>query len=195
MMIDDCDPRGRHARHSRRIPGSLAGFGPGEHGRHRRARRGMVRDSVLVLLLDAPHNGYQIIVELGERTAGEWQPSPGAVYPCLSQLADEGLIASTQVDGQAAYALTDAGRQVAAGLPAEPWTQAPLGRRADEATTRALWDEFRQLARTLRLAADQATPAQLPLVTREVATLRRRIFALLSEPAEPEAPTPSDQPA
>ena len=36
-------------------------------------------------------HGYQIITVLAERTEGGWRPSPGAVYPALSLLADEGL--------------------------------------------------------------------------------------------------------
>jgi len=209
-MIDDFDPRMRHQRHPRhrlapqdamgrggfaqRRRGIAAdtlgvpdGFGRGEHGRHRRARRGMLRDSVLVLLRDTPHNGYQIIVDLAERTGGEWQPSPGAVYPCLAQLADEGLIEPTHVDGQAVYQLTDTGREAAAALPEQPWAEGLPGRHMNDAAAHALWDEFRQLARVLRLAGDQASPDQLATITQNVAELRRRVFALLAEPAD-EAP-------
>ncbi|MDR1448697.1 MAG: PadR family transcriptional regulator, partial [Propionibacteriaceae bacterium] len=57
-----------------------------------RARRGKLRDSILVLLAERPRNGYQLMAELAERTLGAWQPSPGAVYPCLTQLAEEDLI-------------------------------------------------------------------------------------------------------
>jgi len=187
ITIDDHDSCGRGARHSRRARPGLGGFGPGEHGRRRRIRRGMLRDSILVLLREGPHNGYQIIVQLAELTGGEWEPSPGGVYPCLAQLGDEGLIEPTRVDGQAVYQLTDAGREAAADLPEQPWAETLLGQHRDGAATRPLWTEFRQLARTLRLAVEQATPDQLATLTQEVAALRRRVFALMAEPTPPPA--------
>ncbi len=48
------------------------GFGP--RGRQR-LRRGDVRAAVLVLLEEAPRNGYQIIQELSERSNGVWLPA------------------------------------------------------------------------------------------------------------------------
>ena len=65
-------------------------MGPAPRGR---GRRGHVRTSILALLAEQPLNGYQIMQTLAERTDGAWKPSPGAVYPALSQLEDEGLIA------------------------------------------------------------------------------------------------------
>ncbi|MDR0990851.1 MAG: PadR family transcriptional regulator, partial [Propionibacteriaceae bacterium] len=70
---------------------------------HARAKRGLLRQSILVLLTEEPRNGYQIITALNERTYGAWQPSPGAVYPCLQQLADEGLVEPVDLDGQKSY--------------------------------------------------------------------------------------------
>ena len=57
-----------------------------------KAGRGDVRAAILALLQEGPRNGYQIMSEIEERSDGAWRPSPGAVYPALSQLADEGLI-------------------------------------------------------------------------------------------------------
>ena len=50
---------------------------------------------------------------LSDRTAGAWRPSPGAVYPALSQLEDEGLIEAFDNDGQKAFRLTEVGKQEA----------------------------------------------------------------------------------
>ena len=58
-----------------------------------RAKTGNLRLSVLALLNEGPRNGYQMIQEISERSGGLWQPSPGSMYPALSQLEDEGLIA------------------------------------------------------------------------------------------------------
>ena len=74
-----------------------------------RAKRGDVRAGILALLNEEPRNGYQIIQELGGRSGGAWRPSPGAVYPALQQLEDEGLIAAEGRDGKRAFALTEAG--------------------------------------------------------------------------------------
>jgi DNA-binding PadR family transcriptional regulator len=84
------------------------GFGPG--GRGKRARRGDVRAAVLLLLEEEPRNGYQLMQELEERSGGVWRPSPGSIYPALSQLEDEGLVRSDETAGRRAFQLTDEGR-------------------------------------------------------------------------------------
>ena len=86
------------------------GFGRGPGGRGKRARRGDVRAAVLLLLEEEPRNGYQLMQELEERSGGVWRPSPGSIYPALSQLEDEGLVRSDESAGRRAFQLTDAGR-------------------------------------------------------------------------------------
>lgn len=81
-----------------------------EH-RGQRARRGNVRVAALVLLAEQPMNGYQIIQEIKQRSAGMWTPSSGSVYPVLQQLEDEGLIQAGEHDGRRAFSLTEAGRR------------------------------------------------------------------------------------
>src|SRR4029077_16350562 len=66
-------------------------FGP----RGRRAARGDVRAAVLLLLAEEPRNGYGLMQEIEERSEGAWRPSPGSMYPVLSQLEDEGLVEAT----------------------------------------------------------------------------------------------------
>lgn len=56
-------------------------------------------------------HGYQIVSSIEERTAGAWKPSPGAIYPTLSQLEDEGLISIERENGRKVATLTDAGRE------------------------------------------------------------------------------------
>ena len=79
------------------FPGGPGGFGgpwgwPGPPGKSPgpKAGRGDVRAAILALLREGPRNGYQIMSEIEERSGGAWRPSPGAVYPALQQLADEG---------------------------------------------------------------------------------------------------------
>jgi DNA-binding PadR family transcriptional regulator len=69
-----------------------------------------VRLAILALLAEAPRHGYQLIQDIGERSHGAWTPSPGAVYPALSALQDEGLIDEEKVEGRRVFSLTEAGR-------------------------------------------------------------------------------------
>ena len=89
------------------------GFGPrGGRGRGRgRARRGDVRLAVLRLLAEEPRNGYQLMQAIEERSGGRWRPSPGSMYPTLSQLEDESLIRSAEADGARQFEITDSGRE------------------------------------------------------------------------------------
>lgn len=117
------DRNGRHGRHGRRgrgergerghgAPHGSKRGGPRGTGRHRgrRHNRGDVRAALLVLIAAEPRHGYELMQEIGERTAGSWQPSPGSVYPALAQLQDEGLIrVDTDESGRGIATLTPAG--------------------------------------------------------------------------------------
>ena len=48
--------------------------------------------------------------EIEARSNGAWRPSPGSVYPALSQLEDEGLVRAEESGGRKLFDLTDAGR-------------------------------------------------------------------------------------
>jgi DNA-binding PadR family transcriptional regulator len=117
LMRAMAEGRRRHGGHRGHGPGQgwfgpgpfgPGGFGPG--GRGKRARRGDVRAAVLLLLDEEPRNGYQLMQELEERSGGVWRPSPGSIYPALSQLEDEGLVRSDETAGRRAFQLTDEGR-------------------------------------------------------------------------------------
>ena len=104
--------RGRQRDHFFYGPGPFMFGGPpgGFRGRGPKARRGDVRTAILLLLAEEPRNGYQLMQELEERSGGVWRPSPGSIYPALSQLEDEGLVRSDESAGRRAFELTDAGR-------------------------------------------------------------------------------------
>jgi DNA-binding PadR family transcriptional regulator len=76
-----------------------------------RAPRGDVRAAALLLLAEEPMHGYQLMHAIADRTGGRWTPSPGAIYPTISQLEDEGLVAVTKDAGRKLVTLTDTGRQ------------------------------------------------------------------------------------
>lgn len=165
-------------------PGGF-GPGPGHHRRHGRGRRGQVRNAILAMLADQPRNGYQLMQSLAERTGGMWRPSPGAVYPALNQLEDEGLIEAFDNDGQRAFRLTQAGQSAAEELGETPWESlsAGLGGR-DPATLRGLWQEVATLGGAAKELSRLGNDQQLGEATRIVAEARRRLYGLLA--AEPE---------
>src|ERR1700694_2488418 len=108
------------------------GFGGPRRGRRggpgRRARRGDVRAAALALLSERPMHGYEMIQELEERTDGVWRPSPGAVYPALQLLEDQGLVVADAEAGKRLFSLTDAGREEAAKAgERKPWDDVTEG--------------------------------------------------------------------
>ena len=90
-----------------------------------------MRAAVLALLSEkGAQHGYAIMNELAERSGGLWRPSPGSVYPVLSQLQDEGLVVVEESEGRRNFSLTEAGRTYVAEHPeemTEPWRVAEAG--------------------------------------------------------------------
>lgn len=74
------------------------------HGRKRRGRMfapGELR-LVLLALIDAePRHGYELIRAIEDMTGGGYAPSPGAVYPTLQMLEEEGLIKPAKAKAKA----------------------------------------------------------------------------------------------
>src|SRR5262245_19351418 len=148
-----------------------------------KAGRGDVRAAILALLREGPRNGYQIMSEIEERTGGAWRPSPGAVYPALSQLADEGLIAGEESDGRRTYSLTEAGRQYVEQNP-----EAARGA-WESAAQREAWQEAWQLpgllAEAARLGggimqiAHAGTPEQVQEAEQLLRRTRRELYRIL----------------
>ena len=159
----------RHGRHGRR--GGHQAFG-------RRAGRGDIRAAILALLTEEPMHGYQIIQELAERTGGVWRPSPGSVYPTLQQLEDEELVRENASEsGKRVYALTDAGREQAAGAPA-PWT-AVAGENESELMT--LRDLAHQVLAATRQVAHAGTATQIEAAQAVLRDARKALYRLLAE--------------
>jgi DNA-binding PadR family transcriptional regulator len=117
--IDDLERLVAIGHHARGGPFGGGGFGGGRG----RRRRGDVRAALLMLLAEEPRNGYQLMQEIEERSGGNWRPSPGSVYPILSQLEDEGLIRAVERDGIRLFEITDEGRTHLAQRedPTPPW--------------------------------------------------------------------------
>ncbi|WP_418275595.1 PadR family transcriptional regulator [Isoptericola jiangsuensis] len=160
------------------------GFGPGGRGPgHRGSRRGrgQMRAAVLLLLDEGPRHGYQIITDITERSDGTWQPSPGAVYPAIAQLQDEGLVSVADDGGRRLASLTDAGRTYLESHRDElgtPWEQTDDPRRGGHRELRtalhALHGAVEQVGRT-------GTPEQTAKAVEILTTARREVYLLLAE--------------
>ncbi|MEL6539988.1 MAG: PadR family transcriptional regulator [Pseudomonadota bacterium] len=67
--------------------------------RKRRGRMfgsGELRLALLALINEEPRHGYELIRAIEDMTGGGYAPSPGAVYPTLQMLEEEGLIKQTK---------------------------------------------------------------------------------------------------
>src|SRR3954451_14483434 len=104
---DHGGPRGLRAGRPAHREGHRDGRRGGPRGR---AQRGDVRAAALILLGEQPMHGYQLMQAMAERTNGVWRPSPGAIYPTIAQLEDEGLVTTLAGGGRKLVTLTDAGR-------------------------------------------------------------------------------------
>ena len=165
--------------------GPWGGWFPGPPGRRSaagpKASRGDVRAAILALLREGPLNGYQIMSEIEERSGGAWRPSPGAVYPALSQLADEGLIAAAESGGRRAYSLTDAGREYVEQNP-------DMARGAWESMAQqeawqvpGLFAEAARLGGGIVQIAHAGTPEQVRAAERLLERTRRDLYRILAD--------------
>ncbi|QNE06330.1 PadR family transcriptional regulator [Croceicoccus marinus] len=112
-------PRGRGSRMGR---GPGIGALAGDHRARGRGKRmfghGQLRLVLLELVGRHERHGYELIRAVEALTGGRYAPSPGAVYPTLATLADEGLIAEAEVHSDSArkpFAVTEAGKAHLAG--------------------------------------------------------------------------------
>ncbi len=119
---------------------------------------GALRLYLLALLEEGPKHGYDVIRALSDRFGGTYSPSAGTVYPRLSKLEEEGLVATASDGRRTVYSITEAGL-------------AELNSRRDElqeveqdisASVRRLADELRADIRTNMkgLRADLAATAE-----------------------------------
>jgi DNA-binding PadR family transcriptional regulator len=161
----------------------FAGGRGGRGGRRPRVRRGDVRSAILDVLAGAegPINGYQVIQQIAERTDGVWKPSPGSVYPTISQLEDEGLVEDAPT-GRKAIQLTDEGRTYVAEHPEEMaavW--APFAEQADDDEAADFKQVIGQTVGAIVQVATTGTPDQRQKAIEILGDTRRRLYGLLAE--------------
>jgi DNA-binding PadR family transcriptional regulator len=136
---------------------------------------------VLALVAEQPRHGYEIIQEIAERSGGAWRPSPGSVYPTLSQLEDEGLVRVEQTEGRRVVHLTEAGtRYVTEHREELDAVWASIGRDADDGSVE-LWEQLAQLHAAAQQVMGAGTPEQITAASAALAEARKTIYRLLAE--------------
>lgn len=141
--------------------------------------RGDIRIAILHLLDESPMHGYQLMQEIEDRSEGRWQPSPGSIYPNLSQLADEGLISSAPESGKNIFSLTVNGTAAVRALT-EP---APWERFAEEDASdpRGLHSAMRGLIAAIQQVASNGSAEQRDAATNIIDQTRKSLYLLLAD--------------
>jgi DNA-binding PadR family transcriptional regulator len=184
--------RGQGRRHGgspfgRGVWGPQMFFGGPGFRRGFRARRGDVRAAALLLLSEEPRNGYQLMQEIESRSNGVWRPSPGSVYPALSQLEDEGLVRVEESEGRRTFTLTDEGRSYVEEHREElgsPWDEMS-GAVGDDLA--GLASEMRQVMMATGQIGHIGNPQQLAAASKILTDARRALYGILAEDEQPAA--------
>lgn len=127
-------------------------------------------------------HGYQLMQAMSERTQGAWRPSPGAVYPTIDQLEDEGLATIHEQGGRRLVTLTPEGHAYLAEHGAE--LSDPFAEFADGAAGPDLRGPLDQLHVAARQIAVSGSPIQVEAAAQVLAQARRSLYLILA--GEPE---------
>jgi DNA-binding PadR family transcriptional regulator len=137
----------------------------------------------LDVLAVEPMNGYQVIQQIAERSGGAWRPSPGSVYPTISQLEDEGLIVADQERGRT-LRLTPEGETYVAEHPEElaaVWASFDEEPVADAPDLSMLKSEMGQLVSAAWQIVTSGTDQQRKDAMAVLIETRRKLYGLLAD--------------
>ena len=186
-MNTEREGRGRGHHHHPRRGGPRSGEGMPMHrrrGGRGRAPRGDVRAAVLMLLAEEPMHGYQLMQAIADRSDGRWTPSPGAIYPTISQLEDEGLVSVVADAGRRLVTLTDSGREQADARRETGYDPFAEYERSEPATD--LRGLLEQLHAATRQVGRSGTEEQRASAAKILTDARRSLYLLLADgPQDP----------
>jgi DNA-binding PadR family transcriptional regulator len=131
-------------------------------------------------------HGYQLMQAIADRSSGRWTPSPGAIYPALNLLEDEGLITVAAQSGRKVATLTDAGRTLVADNR-ETWAD-PYSGFASSRPGPDLRSLLEQLHGATRQVGRAGTSEQVTAAAEILSTARRQMYLLLAD-----GPTVTDE--
>jgi len=172
-----------HRPHDHRGGRGRRGGRGGPEGRGRgRIHRGDVRTAILLVLADEPMHGYQIMQAMGDRTGGAWRPSPGAVYPTIAQLEDEGLVTTQEEGGRRLVTLTPEGRTYVEERSARMGD--PFAGFADRPAGPDLRGPLHELQTATRQIVTSGSAAQVEAAAQVLAGARRSLYLILAGEAE-----------
>lgn len=164
-----------------RFPARDRSLRSGRRGRGR-VQRGDVRAATLILLAEQPMHGYQLMQAMADRTGGVWRPSPGAIYPTIAQLEDEGLVTVEVEGGRKLVSLTDAGRAYLDD-PVRSVTDPFAAITASDAQAPSLRAAIAEVHSAARAVATNGTRAQIDAAQSVLADARRALYLILAEGA------------
>jgi len=164
-----------------RFPARDRSLRSGRRGRGR-VQRGDVRAATLILLAEQPMHGYQLMQAMTDRTGGVWRPSPGAIYPTIAQLEDEGLVTVEVEGGRKLVSLTDAGRAYLDD-PVRGVTDPFAAITASDAQAPSLRAAITEVHSAARAVATNGTRAQIDAAQSVLADARRALYLILAEGA------------
>jgi DNA-binding PadR family transcriptional regulator len=143
----------------------VEGFsGPGRRGRRGRMfAPGELRLALLALIAQNPSHGYELIKAIEEKTGGDYAPSPGAVYPTLQLLEDEGAIEEAEAEGaKKPFAATAQGLKELEDRKQEVEAlMRRLGRHGERTTTVRSHDLFRAMGNLGTVLKNRARSGKL----------------------------------
>ena len=159
-LWDEDGPRGPEGEGEDRGPDGFRGR------RGRRGRmfaQGELRLALLALIAENPSHGYELIKAIEEMTGGDYAPSPGAVYPTLQLLEDEGAIEEAQAEGaKKPFAVTAQGTQELEDRKDEVEAlMRRLGRHGERTTTVRSHDVFRAMGNLGSVLKNRARAGKL----------------------------------
>jgi DNA-binding PadR family transcriptional regulator len=131
-----------------------------------------VREGLLALLREQARYGYQLKTSFERATGGVWPLNVGQVYKTLDRLERDGLVTSSERDGQKSYTITPTGiDELGAWWEAVPLDEPPP---RDELMLKVLMAVTVDPDHALEVIADQreAVMAQLQLQQRSRRKLR-----------------------
>jgi DNA-binding PadR family transcriptional regulator len=124
-------------------------------------------------------HGYQLMQAIADRSGGRWSPSPGAIYPTLNQLEDEGLVTITADSGRKLVTLTETGRQAVTEAQEnrpDPFAEYPAAPGAD---LRRILHQLHSAARSVAMGGNDDQVAAAAVVLKEA---RRSLYLILAGP-------------
>ena len=134
------------------------------------------------MVADQPMHGYQIMQAMRDRTEGAWRPSPGAVYPTIAQLEDEGLGTTEEEGGRRLVTLTSEGRTYIDERSARLGD--PFADFAGGVSGPDLRDPLQQLHAAVRQIAGSGSAAQIEAAAKVLGQARRSLYLILANESE-----------